>query len=174
MLGFGGGYAMLSMIMADARKFSITAAQFADMNALDMVVPGAIAINSATYVGYLHSGFTGAVVATLGVSIPSFIITALMMRLFKRFENNNWLTDILSGIKPMAVGLICATVYQIGAEVLFNEGKSFSYLFSDPLGAVSVVGVIIFVVSAVANIKFKVNPILITIIAGAVGAVFLK
>ena len=57
LFGFGGGYAMMSMIMVECEKLSITLAQFADLNALDMIVPGPIAINAATYVGYLHSGF---------------------------------------------------------------------------------------------------------------------
>ncbi|MFZ2353496.1 chromate transporter [Paucilactobacillus nenjiangensis] len=50
-LGFGGGYAMLSLIYHESSKFGMTMAQFADMNALDGIIPGPIAINSATYVG---------------------------------------------------------------------------------------------------------------------------
>jgi chromate transport protein ChrA len=48
-VGFGGGYAMLSMIMTESQQFGVTLEQLADLNALDMVVPGPLAINAATY-----------------------------------------------------------------------------------------------------------------------------
>ena len=57
-LGFGGGYAMLSLIFEEASKFGMTADQFADLNALDVLIPGPIAVNSATYVGQLYGGFS--------------------------------------------------------------------------------------------------------------------
>ena len=56
LLGFGGGYAMMSMIMTEGQKLGISLAQLADLNALDMVVPGPIAINAATYVGLSVDG----------------------------------------------------------------------------------------------------------------------
>ena len=102
-LSFGGGYAMLSMIMTEAEHFSVSPAQFADLNALDMVVPGAIAINAATYVGYLYQKLPGAIAATAGVSLPSFVLTVVIMRFFAHFKDNDWLTDTLSGIKPAAL-----------------------------------------------------------------------
>ncbi len=84
--GFGGGYAMLSMIVRESEKFNVTLQQFADLNALDMIVPGPIAINAATYVGYLDAGFWGALAATLGVVLPSFILVTLMMRFIARYR----------------------------------------------------------------------------------------
>ena len=63
-VGFGGGYAMLSMIMVESMKYSITLDQLADLNALDMIIPGPIAINAATYVGYLHAGLVGSIADT--------------------------------------------------------------------------------------------------------------
>ncbi|WP_334137567.1 chromate transporter [Muricomes intestini] len=169
-LSFGGGYAMLSMIMSEAQRFSVTPAQFADLNALDMVVPGSISINAATYVGYLARGIPGAVSATIGVSLPSFILTVLIMRFFVHFKENFWVDATLSGIKPAAVGLIAAAAVQIGAEVLLAEGKRITDVFTDPFGTFSVICIIIFVLTAVLNIRFKINPILLTILAGVVGA----
>ncbi len=171
--GFGGGYAMLSMIMTEAEKFGITAAQMADLNALDMVVPGPIAINAATYVGYLDAGFWGALAATIGVSLPSFIIVVLVMRFIERFRENKLMTGFLTGIKPAAVGLIAAAALSIASGVLLNTGSSLSTLFSNPLGTLSLPLVGIFAATAFANIRFRVNPILLTVLAGIIGAIFM-
>ena len=169
-LSFGGGYAMLSMIVSEARHFSVSPAQFADLNALDMVVPGSIAINAATYVGYLHQGLPGSIAATAGVSLPSFILAVIIVRFFTHFNNNVWLTDILSGIKPAAVGLIAAAAFTIAAEVLMAQGKNINTLLINPFGTLSLVCVAIFILTALFSIRFKIDPILLTVLAGIAGA----
>ena len=171
-VGFGGGYAMMSMIMVECEKLSITVEQFADLNALDMVIPGPIAINAATYVGYIHSGFWGSVAATLGVSLPSLIIVGFVMHFINKYRENTIMNGALSGIKPAAVGLIAAATMMIASGVLVNPGMDTSTLLSDPLGTLSLLMCGVFLVTAVANIKFKVNPILLTLLAGIVGAFF--
>ncbi|MEA4899352.1 MAG: chromate transporter [Christensenellaceae bacterium] len=170
-LSFGGGYAMLPMVISEAQSFSISAAQIADLYALDMVVPGPISINAATYAGYLHQGLLGAVAATLGVSLPSFIMTVVLMRLFAHYKDDDWLTDILSGIKPATVGLIAAAAVAIASEVLTNPGKNIGDVFANPIGALSLACVAIFVLAAALNIRFKTNPILLTVLAGIAGAI---
>jgi len=170
--GFGGGYTMMSMIMVECEKLSITVEQFADLNALDMIVPGPIAINAATYVGYLHSGFWGALVATLGVMLPSFIIVLVVMHFIKKYRESSIMNGFLMGIKPAAVGLIAAAALMIASGVLLNPGMDTSTILSDPLGTVSLMMVGVFVIVAMGNIKFKLNPILLTLAAGVFGAFF--
>ena len=171
--GFGGGYAMLSMILRESQNFGITLTQFADLNALDMVVPGPIAINAATYVGYLRAGFWGSLAATIGVSIPSLVIVTLVMIFIKRYRENKFMNGFLYGVKPAAVGLIASAAMTIASGVLLNTGATIATLFSDPLGTISLFLTGIFIVVAVANIKWKVNPILLTVLAGIAGAIFL-
>lgn len=171
-LGFGGGYAMMSMIMVECEKLSITAEQFADLNALDMVVPGPIAINAATYVGYLHSGFWGALSATIGVSLPSILLVILVMHFIKKYKESTIMHGALSGIKPAAVGLIAAAALMIASGVLIQPGAAITTLLTNPLGTISLLSVGVFLVAAVANIKFRVSPILLMGIAGVVGALF--
>lgn len=170
-LSFGGGYAMLPMVISEAQCFSVSAAQIADLYALDMVVPGPISINAATYVGYLHQGMPGALAATLGVSLPSFIMTILLMRLFAHYKDHDWMADILSGIKPATVGLIAAAAIAIASEVLANPGKNLGDVFSNPADTLSWACVVIFGLAAVLNIRYKVNPILLTVLAGIAGAI---
>jgi len=171
-IGFGGGYAIISLIMNESAKLSITAAQFADLTALDMIVPGPIAINAATYVGYLHSGFWGAVAATAGVALPSFILVSLILHFINKYRGNTIMDGVLSGIKPAAVGMIAATALTIALDVLPKPGVDANMLFADPLGTISLLMAGVFLVTAVANIRFKVNPILLTVLAGIVGAIF--
>ena len=171
-LGFGGGYAMMSMIMMECDKFSITMEQFADLNAVDMVVPGPLAINAATYVGYLNAGFPGALAATIGVSLPSLILVTLVLHFITKYRNNNILNGALAGIKPAAVGLIAAAAMLLATNVLLKPGMDTSTLFTDPMGTVSFLMIGVFLVTAVANIRFRVNAILLTLLAGVIGAIF--
>ena len=173
-VSFGGGYAMLSMIMTESSRFSITGVQLADLNALDMIVPGAIAINAATYVGYLYQGVPGALAATLGVSVPSFVYVAIFMRFVARFKDSFWLKDILSGIRPAAVGLIAAAVAMIASEVLLEPGYELAQVLTNPLGALSPICIALFAATAFCSIRFKWNPILLTLAAGVAGAFLLK
>jgi chromate transporter len=170
--GFGGGYAMMSMMMIECEKYSISTAQFADLNALDMIIPGPIAINAATYVGYLHSGFWGALAATVGVMLPSFFIVTLVMYFIWKYRESMVLTGAISGIKPAAVGLIAAAALIIASDVLTMPGADIAGIFGDPIGTVSFFMVAVFLATAVANLRFKVNPILLTVLAGILGAVF--
>ncbi len=174
LVGFGGGYAMLSMIMAESQAFGVSLAQLADLNALDMVVPGPIAINAATYVGYLAQGLPGAIFSTVGVMLPSFFIVALVMRFLDKYKQNRVMSGLLTGVKPAAVGLIAAAALQIASGVLLQEGASLAQLFSAPLAVVSIPLLLIFIGVAVANIRFKVNAILLTVLAGVIGALFVR
>ncbi len=168
--GFGGGYAMLSMIVRESEKFNVTLQQFADLNALDMIVPGPIAINAATYVGYLDAGFWGALAATLGVVLPSFILVTLMMRFIARYRESSFASGLFMGVKPTAVGLIAAAAVTIAAAVALVPDTTLISFFASPLTSVMWFPLAVFAVAAFLNIRFKVNPILLTLIAGAAGA----
>ncbi|MDD2534378.1 MAG: chromate transporter [Eubacteriales bacterium] len=169
-VGFGGGYAMISMIMTESLKFGITLPQLADLNALDMVVPGPIAINAATYVGYLHAGFWGALAATIGISVPSLIIVTLVMQSIERYRHNQIMAGFLTGVKPAAVGLIVAASMTIASGILFRDGAHFLTVLANPLTTISWFATAVFVIAAVLNIRYKVSPILLTLLAGIAGA----
>ena len=88
--GFGGGYAMLSLIQNEIveQRGWITASEFADIVAVSQMTPGPIAINSATYIGYSVAGVCGSVVATFAVCLPALTLMLLITRFFLKLRDN--------------------------------------------------------------------------------------
>lgn len=104
---FGGGYAMISLIedICVDRKKWITHEEMMNVTVVAESTPGPIAINCATYVGYIRGGFAGAVAATLGVVLPSFAIIYAISIFFDHFLEIKAIASAFQGIK-LAVGLL--------------------------------------------------------------------
>ena len=83
----------------------MSADDFADLVAISQVTPGPIAINCATYVGYKQKGFIGALIATIGMILPSFCIIFAISRFLNRFLEITWIAHAFQGIK-IAVGIL--------------------------------------------------------------------
>lgn len=170
-LGFGGGYAMLTMILDEALHLGLTIQQFADLNALDMLVPGPIAINAATYVGYLTGGFAGASLATIAVAIPSFVFVSLFHYFEAFIKNNKQMQYFMVTIKSSAVGLIASAAFVLALGIIFQV-TSVRELIDSQFSHTSIFSLMVFISCAVAHIKFKLNPIFLTLLAGVIGYVF--
>ena len=107
MFTFGGGYAMIAMIdhaCVEEKKW-ITHDELMDMTVVAESTPGPIAINCATFTGYKIAGLPGAVAATLGMIIPSFIIIYLISMFLENFLELTIIANAFRGIK-IAVGLL--------------------------------------------------------------------
>ena len=104
---FGGGYAMIALIenACVERKAWITHDEMMDVTVIAESTPGPIAINCATYVGYKKKGFAGAVVATLGIVLPSFLIIFLISMFLDNFLDIRWVAHAFLGIR-IAVGIL--------------------------------------------------------------------
>ena len=117
---FGGGYAMIPLIRETVYKHGwMDEAQFLNMIGVSEVTPGPIAINMATYVGSTQAGFLGALLCTIGVVLPAFVIMLLISILVKKYMKNKYVQSALSGIKFVAIALIAASALTIAADVLF-------------------------------------------------------
>lgn len=106
---FGGGYAMISIIedeCVEKRKW-ITSEQLSTVTAIAESTPGPIVINCATYIGYMQAGVRGALCATLGVTMPSFLIIYLISLFFDNFLEIAVVANAFKGIK-IAVGILIA------------------------------------------------------------------
>ena len=159
--GFGGGYAMLSLIQNEIveQQGWITTSQFADIVAISQMTPGPIAINSATYIGYTVGGFWGSVVATIAVCLPAMTIMLTLTKFFIQLRGNSIVHSVVSCMKPVVVGMIAAA-----ALLLIFPKNSSEASFIDHYSW------IIFAVTLIACYK-KVNPILLIILSAIAGVI---
>ena len=111
-LTFGGGYAMVPLFEHEivVRHAFMSAADFANLIGLAQVTPGPIGFNSATYVGMAQGGFTGSVVASLGVMVPSIIISLIVAIFLRKAADAKWMKLLMKGVRPCVVGIIGAAV----------------------------------------------------------------
>lgn len=155
-VGFGGGYAMLSLIQEEVvtKHQWLTLQEFTDIVAVSQMTPGPIGINSATYIGYTVTGsIWGSLVATFAVMFPSFVIVLLISLSFAKIKNNRHFNAIFTGIRPAAVGLIAA------AALLLCNGENF----------IDYISVIIFAIVLLMVIKKWVHPIALIVLSGIAG-----
>ncbi|WP_096233493.1 chromate transporter [Thermoanaerobacterium sp. RBIITD] len=154
LFSFGGGYAMLPLIQQEVVNANnwLTTKEFINVVAISQVTPGPVAINTATYVGYKVAGIIGSTFATVGVVLPSVIIILTMSKFFFKFRNNKYVDAAFTGLRPAVVGLIAA------AAILVAYGSFIDYK-----------SVIIFLAAFIATSKYKVDPILMIILAGVIG-----
>ena len=113
---FGGGYAMLALIedICVEKKKWITHEEMMDITVIAESTPGPIAINLATYVGYKLRKIPGALIATIGMIIPSFFIIFLISQFLDRFLEIKWVSSAFQGIKiAVAILIIDAAVKMI-------------------------------------------------------------
>ncbi len=169
---FGGGLAMLPLIFQSVQDFGIMSAEdFSNLVALSQITPGPIAVNAATFVGYNYAGITGAVVATVGVCLPAFILMLITMNFMEKFKKSRGLEGAFDGIRPVTVGLITAASVFV-AEGVLVKGKLFSAeIVNGFTDYINVVPCLIFVATLILAGKFKLNPIVICITMGVIGAV---
>lgn len=163
LLGFGGGYAMISLIqfeVVDSFHW-LTLQEFADILAISQMTPGPISINTATYVGYEVAGITGSVVATIALCLPSVMLMVLVMLFLFKNKENHWVQSLLKGLKPVMGGLILAA-----ALLLMNKEN-----FVDAGWGANNFSVIICAVSFIALYFFKINPMILITLAGICGAI---
>ena len=162
---FGGGYAMLPLFQeAVLDKSWATEAELVNFIAVSESTPGPFAVNMSTYIGTEQAGFFGALFATLGVVMPSFIIILIVAKCYEKFQSSKIVKGCMSGLKPCVVGLIGAAVINIAITVLFPS-KVFLAAFS---GINLYISLAIFVVMAVLAFK-KVHPILIICMSAVIG-----
>lgn len=110
LFGFGGGYAMLSLIQREIVDSGwITSQMFTDIVAISQMTPGPIGINSATYIGYALTGsIFGSVLATATVVAPPFVLILYTGHFIRRHKDSPIIKSIFQGLRPVVVGLIAS------------------------------------------------------------------
>ena len=111
-LTFGGGYAMVPLFEHEivTRHAFMSAADFANLIGLAQVTPGPIGFNSATYVGMAQGGLAGSVIASLGVMVPSIVISLVVAIFLRKAADAKWMKLLMQGVRPCVVGIIGAAI----------------------------------------------------------------
>jgi chromate transporter len=130
---FGGGYAMLSLIGDSVLQYGwMTEEELLNFVGVETVIPGPIAVNMATYIGYEEGGFLGALLATIGVVLPSFIVILVVASLIKNLLKLPPVKHFIMGMRPALGGLILSVAITMGLTVFFGiESLSNTHLFFD-------------------------------------------
>ena len=114
--------------------------------------------------GQTVGGFFGAVSATLGVALPSFIVILIIARVFEKFKKSTVISGLMTGLRPCVVGLIGAALLSVAKTVFFPAGISLSVFASPSLYIFAG----IFALSTVLSFK-KLHPIIIICICAVLG-----
>ena len=152
---FGGGYAMIPLLEKEVVEINhwLSAKELTEIISVDAVTPGPIAVNLATFVGYKVNGVIGAIIATIGVILPSLIIVLAIASLFYAFKNNEKVQAVLKGLKPAVIALIAAALFSLIQKKTIIDYKSIIIL------------IIVFFGVAI----FKIHPIPLVLLAGLAG-----
>jgi chromate transporter len=152
---YGSGYVLLAFLRADfvTRLGWLTDQQLIDAVAIGQITPGPL-FTAATFIGYLLGGTSGALLATLGIFLPSFIFVAISNPLIPKIRNSTWAGSLLDGVNASSLGLMAAVTFQLGAASLTDLYTS-----------------IIAVISLILLLRYKINST--WLIAGGALAGFL-
>ena len=118
-LSFGGGYGMISLVRETVLgRGWLTEGEFLSFIAVSESTPGPLAINMATFIGASQGGFWGALCATLGVVLPSFVIILLVASVLQNLMKYAGVNAVLGGVRPCVVAMILATAVNMALSTL--------------------------------------------------------
>lgn len=172
-VSFGGGYGMISLIRETVLSNGwLSEDQFSDFFAVSESTPGPIAINMATFIGSSGGGVLGALLATLGVILPAFIIILIIASFSNGLLKNRGVEAFLSGVRPTVIALIIGTALTMGLKTLLGIGLG-DFKFNADIKAI----IIFVIITAVALfikyvLKKKAAPVLLIIISAGLGILF--
>ena len=166
LFSFGGGYASMPLIQEQVVDIHawLTIKEFTDLVTISQMTPGPIAVNSATFVGIKIAGIPGALVATAGCILPSWILVTLIAKLYLKYKNLSLLQGILNSLRPAVVAMIASAGISILLSALWGEGQIL-------LENTNWIMAALFVLSIVLLQKFKMNPIWVMVLAGAANTI---
>lgn len=169
--GFGGGYAMLTLIEREiVGNGWLSSTAFTDIVAISQMTPGPIGINSATYIGYMAPGevdprfdsplwgLMGSILCTLAVVLPSYLLVLYTSHFIRRHKDSLAIQGIFKGLRPITIGLIAS------AALLLMNGANFGTELPDIWKSVAICAA-----AFVATYFAKIHPILVICAAGLIG-----
>ena len=166
---FGGAYGAIPLIRDVVLSYGwLTDEMLTYMIAVSESTPGPIMVNLATYIGSNQAGFLGAVIATLAVVLPSFLIILAVTALLKTALKNKYVQAVLRGLKPCVIGIVLATgVYMVLGNCL---GTIFAIKINIQASIITVLLIISMVVYKHIA-KKKLSPVMLIILSAMLGIV---
>lgn len=169
----GGGHAMIPMIMSEiVAKGWLDQQVLLDFIAIAESTPGPFAINIATYAGLQVAGIGGAIIASIGVVLPSLIIIIIIAKFFSRYMNRPKVQEVFDNVSGSVTGLLFSVVVTVGILVLFGMDGVFDTAAFKP----DYIGIGLFaglLVLSFVKIKGKKIPPLLIILISAVAGILL-
>lgn len=173
----GGGYAMIPLIESELvhNRDWLIREEVLNIFGISESTPGPFAINTATYVGSLLGGETelgvwggilGALCATLGVVLPSFIIILIVARFYEKYKQSKIVRGCMSGLKPAAVGLIGAAILKAVGDALLPSGIALTAAVASPDFYVTIG---IFALAVTLAFWKKIHPIWLILLSAGIG-----
>lgn len=150
---FGSGYVLIAFLQSDlVNKYQwITQQQLVDAIAVGQFTPGPV-FTTTTFIGYLILGHQGAIVATLGIFLPAFLLVALSAPLIPALRRSRWTAPLLDGLNVASLSLMA------GAAIVLGQATVLSWY-----------GAVTFILSFFLLIRFKVNSVWLILAAGTLG-----
>ncbi|MDD3958516.1 MAG: chromate transporter [Candidatus Izemoplasmatales bacterium] len=166
---FGGGYAMIPMIEEEVLKHGWlnSVDLLVDFVAISESTPGPFAVNNATFIGFSQYGVLGAIITTLGVILPSFLIILFVAQFFRKVSSNTYVRGFLSGVRPIIIGILVSVA--IGFLLRSTMQVSITHLEDAIWDYRS--WIILAVVVATYLLKPKINPLYLILLSAGLGMI---
>jgi len=157
---FGGGYLLIAFLQGGlVEEFGwLTQQQLLDAIAIGQFTPGPV-LSTATFIGYIIAGFPGAIVATLGIFLPSFLLVAALNPFMNPIRNSSWTRPFLDAVNVSAVALMVLTTIQLGIATLIVPKTPY----------VDFLGLGISIISAILAIRYRINAAYLILGGGIIG-----
>ncbi|NGZ73787.1 chromate transporter [Saccharibacillus alkalitolerans] len=163
-IAFGGGYAVMSMIQREVEnKGWVGVEQFQEIGSLSGMAPGSIATNSATLIGYGQAGIPGALVATVGIVLPSLLLIMLLAAFFIKLQHRLGVRSAFYGLRPIVTALIVYAAINFGFG---HHSKIGELLNWQTFGTLLICGGCLFAI-----VKYKWHPFAVILASAAAGIV---
>lgn len=169
LFSFGGGYGILPVIQQQVvgENHWLTLKEFTDVVTISQMTPGPIALNAATFVGTKLAGPLGAVVATLGCSLPTAILALIIGHYYYKYRDMSLVKGVFEGLRPAIVSLIATA----GLSILFLAFFNTETFQIQALPNIDWKAVVIFGACLLIQRWKKTDPIYIMLGSGAVGVI---
>lgn len=171
LFALGGGLAALPFLQDLIIKYGwMTSEELLNMIAISESTPGAIGINTATFVGYNTAGIFGGIIATVGLAAPSIIIISIIAHYFREFNQHPLVESAFSGIRPAVAGLIASAAFELARGGIFNLEQL--QLNNNLFEFFNYKSLLLLLIVFAAIRKFKKHPIVYIISAALIGIIF--